>query len=140
MPSPLSSGQHAVLDGAVRFVREQAARVAASDRPTVDPPEAAYGTPFGLGYLFGAVDALCQTHGVPFDGMALAIYALVVDTAVGRPADALRARALELEAAGDPDFGRGRVWGGNEATGWARGQHEPVGLVHLAHGDEARMR
>ena len=49
-------------------------------------------------------------------------------------------RALDLEAAGDAEFARGRVWGGNEAAGWARGQHEPVGLVHLAHGDEHRMR
>ena len=140
MPSPVSSGQQAVLTGAVRFVRDQAARVASSDRATVDPPEAAYGTPFGLGYLFGAVDALCQAHGVAFDGMALAVYALVVDEAVGRPADALRRRALDLEAAGDADFARGRVWGGNEAAGWAQGRHEPVGLVHLAHGDEHRMR
>ena len=72
--------------------------------------------------------------------MALAIFALVLDKAVGRPADALRAQALDLEAREDGEFARGRVWGGNEAAGWARGQHEPVGLVHLAQGDEARMR
>ncbi|MDT7855473.1 hypothetical protein RQM47_02325 [Rubrivirga sp. S365] len=140
MSTPLSSGQQAVLDGAVRFVRDQAGRVAETDRPTVDPPEAAFGTPFGLGYLFGAVDALCQANGVAFDGMALAIFALTLDQAVGRPADALRRQALDLEAAGDADFARGRTWGGNEAAGWARGQHEPVGLVHLAHGDEHRMQ
>ena len=140
MTNPLSPDQQAVLDGAVRLVREQVARAEAGDRPTATPPGAAFGTPFGLGYLFGAVDALCQAHGVAFDGMALAVYALVLDAAVGRPADALRTQALDLEARGDADFGRGRRWGGNEAAGWARGQHVPVGLVHLAQGDEGRMR
>ena len=135
MPPSVSSGHQAVLEGAVRFVREQADRSA----PTLDR-DVAFGTPFGLGYLFGAVDALCQEHGVPFDGMALAMFALVLDRAVGRPADALRQRALDLEEQGDADFARGREWGGNEAIGWARGEHEPVGLVHLVQGDEPRMR
>ena len=135
MPPSVSSGHQAVLEGAARFVREQVDRAGRGL-----PRETAFGTPFGLGYLFGAVDALCQEHGVPFDGMALAIFALVLDRAVGHPADNLRRRALDLEQQDDADFERGRTWGGNEATGWAREQHEPVGLVHLVQGDEDRMK
>lgn len=96
--------------------------------------------PFGLGYLFGVVDALCQGHGVPFDGMALAVYALTLDAALGREASDVRDRALDLQEAGDAAFARGHQWGGNETMGWTAGQHEPIGLLHLARGDEHRMR
>ncbi len=135
LPSP---AHRAVLADALRLVREQAARVERD--PAARPLAEVVADPFGLGYLFGAVDALCQGHGVPFDGMALAVYALVLDATLGRDAGDVRDRALDLHESGDGAFQTGRQWGGNEATGWTRGQHEPVGLLHLARGDERRMR
>ncbi len=136
-PSPTDASQ-AVLADAIRLLREQAARLDAD--PAARPLGEAVECPFGLGYLFGVVDALSQRHGAPFDGMALAAYALTLDAALDREAPDVRDRALTLHEANDPDFERGRRWGGNEAAGWARGQHKPVGLLHLARGDEHRMR
>ena len=136
--SPLSKFQRRVLSDALRLVRDQRRRAEADDEAHL-APEAAWPTPFGLGYLLGAVDGLCQAHGVPFDGTALAIYGLVLDDTFGRPdSDAFRRQGVTLMQAGDPDFGRGRAWGGNEAMGMAQGA-EPIGLVHLARGDERWM-
>lgn len=136
--SPLSPSQRAVLDDALRLVREQRQRAEAEDAALA--PADAWTTPFGLGYLLGAIDGLCQVHGAPFDAMALAVYGLVLDDTFGRPqGDRLRERGLDLLEAEDADFSRGRPWGGNEAIGLAKGQHVPVGLVHLAHGREDRM-
>lgn len=133
--TPLTPAQRAVLDDALRLVRDQRRRAAAV---TADPAST-WATPFGLGYVFGAVDGLCQVHHAPFDGMALAVFGLVLDDTFGRErADALRNRALDLLEAGDDDFARGRPWGGNEAMGLAHG-NVPVGLVHLAEGKESRM-
>lgn len=133
-----SAAHRAALADALRLVRQQAAQV---DRdPAAAPLAEAVEQPFGLGYLFGVVDALCQAHRAPFDGMALAVYALVLDAALGREAPDVRERALELHEAGDPVFATGRRWGGNEAAGWMMGRHEPLGLLHLARGDEDRMR
>ncbi|MEM0962488.1 MAG: hypothetical protein AAGK21_08150 [Bacteroidota bacterium] len=127
-----------MLDDALRLVRDQRQRAEVEDTPLA--PADAWSTAFGLGYLLGAIDGLCQVHGAPFDGMALAVYGLVLDDAFGRPrGDALRQRGLDLLQAEDADFRRGRPWGGNEAVGFARGQHTPVGLLHLARGDEQRM-
>lgn len=135
--SPLSKYQKRVLKDALRLVRDQRQR-AEAEAP-LDPAEA-WATPFGLGYLLGAVDGLCQAHDVPFDGMALAIYGLVLDDTFGRPrSDALRRRGVELMQAGHPDFARGRPWGGNEAIGMQRGLSRPEGLVHLAQGREDQM-
>ncbi len=137
--APLSKPQRRVLDDALRLVREQRQRAEADAEATLQP-EAAWATRFGLGYVFGAVDGLCQVHGVRFDGTALAIYGLVLDDTFGRPtSDALRQQGLALLQANDPDFIRGRPWGGNEAIGLVKGLMEPVGLVHLVRGDEARM-
>ena len=137
-PTPLSPAQRRVLDGALEVVRDQRRRADLEGAPL--SPQQAWSTPFGLGYLIGVVDALCQAHGAPFDGTALAVWALVLDDTFGRPeSDRLRQRGLDLLEAGDPSFNRGRPWGGNEAIGFARGQHTPVGLVHLARGDEHRM-
>ena len=111
------------------------------DRHRIAPldPTDAWATPFGLGYLLGAIDGLCQVHRAPFDSMALAIYGLVLDDTFGRDrSDVLRSQALDLLEANDPDFNRGRPWGGNEAMGLKHG-HTPVGLVHLAQGHESRM-
>lgn len=136
--SPLSPAQRRVLDDALRLVRDQRQRAEAEGAP-LDPAQA-WSTPFGLGYLLGAIDGLCQVHSVPFDGMALAIWALVLDDTFGPAAGgALRQRGLDLLQADDASFGRGRPWGGNEAIGLARGLATPVGLVHLARGDEHRM-
>ena len=132
-----SVAHRAVLADALRLVREQAAR--AEEDPDAVPLAEVIDSPFGLGYLFGAVDALCQGHGAAFDGMALAVYALALDAALDREADDVRDRALDLHESDDPTFARGRQWGGNEAMGWKAGQHEPVGLLHLARGDEGRM-
>ena len=143
MPStpkpPLSASQRRVLDGALALVRDQRRRAEAEGAPL--DPQTAWVTPFGLGYLLGAVDGLCQVHGAPFDGMAVAVYGLVLDDTFGRPqGDRLRQRGLGLLQSNDADFARGRPWGGNEAVGHARGLlAEPVGLVHLARGDEGRM-
>lgn len=134
--TPLTPAQRAVFDDALRLVRDQRRRAAA----VAADPTSAWTTPFALGYFVGAVDGLCQSYGAPFDGMALAVLGLVLDDTFGREqSDALRNRALDLLEAGDPDFNRGRPWGGNEAVGLARGQHVPVGLVHLAEGKEGRM-
>ncbi|MGB3545132.1 hypothetical protein [Rubrivirga sp.] len=135
---PLSPAQRRVLDGALEVVRDQRRRV---DLEVDDfNPVHIWATPFGLGYTVGVVDALCQVHGAPFDGMALAVWALVLEDTFGRvQGDRLRQRGLDLLEAKDPDFNRGRPWGGNEAMGAAQGQHTPVGLVHLARGDEHRM-
>ena len=136
--SPLSKPQRRVLDDALRLVRDQRQRAEADGAPF--PPDVAWTTPFGLGYFVGVVDGLSQAHGVPFDGMALAVLGLVLDDTFGRPeSDRLRQRALRLMEAGDAGFERGRPWGGNESIGMARGLSKPVGLVHLARGDEARM-
>ena len=136
--SPLSKPQRRVLADALRLVRDQRARAEAEGAPL--PPDVAWTTPFALGYVVGVVDGLCQAHGTPFDAMALALVGLVLDDTFGRPeSDALRQRAVRLLEAGDADFARGRPWGGNEALGMARGLTRPVGLVHLARGDEARM-
>lgn len=134
-PHPLSPAQRAVLADALGLVRSQRERAAA----VATDPAARWATPFALGYFVGAVDGLCQAHGAPFDGMALAVFGLVLDDTFG-PArsDALRARALDLLDAGDAAFGRGRAWGGNEALGLGHG-HVPSGLVHVARGDEGRM-
>ena len=137
-PPPPSAAHRAVLADALQFVRVQEARVR-RDADAV-PLAEAVDHPFGMGYLFGAVDALCQGHEVPFDGMALAVYALTLDAALGREAPDVRARALDLHEANDASFQRGQRWGGNEAMGWKAGQHEPAGLLHLARGDEGRMR
>ena len=136
--SPLSKSQRRVLDDALRLVRDQRQRGEAEGAPF--PPSVAWTTPFGLGYVLGAVDGLCQAHGVRFDGMALALVGLVLDDAFGRPeSDRLRQRAVRLLETKDADFLRGQAWGGNEALGQARGLTTPVGLVHLMRGDEARM-
>ena len=136
--SPLSKSQKRVLDDALRLVRDQRRRADAEGAPFA--PDQAWTTPFGLGYFVGAVDGLCQAHGVPFDGMALAILGLVLDDTFRRPqSDRLRQKAIDLLEAGDADFARGRPWGGNEALGLQRGLMKPVGLVHLARGDEHRM-
>lgn len=136
--SPLSKPQKRVLDDALRLVRDQRRRAEAEGAPLA--PDPAWTTPFGLGYFVGAVDGLCQAHGVPFDGMALAVLGLVLDDTFQRPqSDRLRHRAVELLQAGDADFARGRPWGGNEAIGMQRGLMKPVGLVHLAQGLEDRM-
>ncbi|MEM1115692.1 MAG: hypothetical protein AAF845_19410 [Bacteroidota bacterium] len=133
--NPLSPAQQAVLADALRLVRGQRTRTASV---TVDPASR-WTTPFGLGYFVGVVDGLCQVHGAPFDGMALGVLGLVLDDTFGRErSDALRNQALDLLEANDPDFSRGRPWGGNEAMGLAHG-HTPVGLVHLAQGHESRM-
>ena len=137
-PSPLSPAQRRVLDGALEVVRDQRRRADLEGAPF--RPALVWSSPFGLGYLLGVVDALCQVHGAPFDGTALAIWALVLDDTFGQPeSDRLRQRGLDLLEADDPDFLRGRPWGGNEAMGAAQGRHVPVGLVHLARGDEDRM-
>ena len=133
--NPLTPSQRAVLDDALRLVRDQRKRAAA----VAPDPASTWTTPFGLGYFVGAVDGLCQVHGAPFDGMALAVLGLVLDDTFGTDrSDALRNRALDLLEAGDADFTRGRPWGGNEAMGMRQG-NTPVGLVHLAQGDEGRM-
>ena len=127
-----------MLDAALALVRDQRQRAEAEGAPL--DPETAWTTPFALGYFVGVVDGLCQAHRAPFDGMALAVVGLVLDDTFGRPqGDRLRHRAMDLLEAGDADFQRGRPWGGNEAMGAARGLVEPVGLVHLARGDEHRM-
>ena len=137
--SSLTRPQRRVLDDALRLVRDQRRRAEADDDAHLAPSDA-WATPFGLGYVLGAVDGLCQVHGAPFDGTALAIFGLVLDDTFGRPAsDALRQRGVRLLQAGDADLERGRSWGGNEAIGLARARMEPVGLVHLARGDEDRM-
>lgn len=137
--APLSKFQRRVLDDALRLVREQRQRAEADAEATLDPA-AAWATRFGLGYFLGAIDGLCQVHGVRFDGTALAIYGLVLDDTFGRPrSDALRQQGVALLQANDADFARGRPWGGNEAIGLAKGMMEPVGLVYLARGDEDRM-
>lgn len=129
--------QRAVLADALRLVREQEARAEAEGTPlTPDALE----RPFALGYLFGVVDALVQTRGAAFDARALAVYALVLDSALGRDAADVRERALDLHEASDTTFARGHRWGGNETLGWSQGRHTPVGLVHVARGDEERMR
>lgn len=93
-----------------------------------------------MGYLLGVVDGLCQARGAPFDDAGLAVFALVLDDTFGQDAaDDLRRQSVALLQANDADFGRGRAWGGNEAMGSAQGAHTPVGLVHLARGDENRM-
>lgn len=136
--SPLSKPQKRVLQDALALVRNQRQQAEAEDAPFT--PAQAWATPFGLGYFTGVVDGLCQAHGVPFDAMALAILGLVLDDTFGRPqSDRLRQRAVELMQANDADFARGRPWGGNEALGLQRGLMKPVGLVHLARGDEHRM-
>ena len=136
--NPLSKYQRRVLSDALRLVRDQRQRAEAEGAPF--PPAVAWTTPFALGYFVGVVDGLCQAHGVPFDGMGLAIVGLVLDDSLGRPeSDRLRQRAVALMTAGDADFQRGRPWGGNEAIGMQRGIMQPVGLVHLMRGDEARM-
>lgn len=132
--NPLTPAQRAVLADALRLVRDQRTRAVA----VAADPTPRWSTPFGLGYFVGAVDGLCQVHGAPFDGMALAVLGLVFDDTFGAESDALRNRALDLLEANDPDFNRGRPWGGNEAMGLAHG-HTPVGLVHLAQGHESRM-
>ncbi len=137
-PSPLSPAQRRVLDGALEVVRDQRRRAVLED--DAFEPIQAWATPFGLGYLIGVVDALCQVHKAPFDSMALAVWALVLEDTFGRvEGDRLRQRGLDALEAEDADFNRGRPWGGNEAMGHAQGQHVPMGLVHLARGNEHRM-
>ena len=134
----LSAAHRRVLDAALALVRGQRERALAGGAPFA--PDLVWTGPFGLGYLVGAVDGLCQAHGAPFDDAGLAVFALVLDDAFGRDAaDDLRRQSLALLQAGDAAFGRGRAWGGNEAMGAAQGRHTPVGLVHLARGDEDRM-
>lgn len=134
--NPLTPAQQAVLNDGLRLVRDQRRRAL----PVTPDPALTWSTPFGLGYFVGAVDGLCQVHGAPFDSMALAVLGLVLEDTFGRDlSDVLRNRALDLLEANDPDFNRGRPWGGNEAVGFARAGHVPVGLVHLAEGKEARM-
>ena len=134
--NPLTPAQQAVLNDGLRLVRDQRRRAL----PVTPDPASMWSTPFGLGYFVGAVDGLCQVHGAPFDSMALAVLGLVLEDTFGRDlSDVLRNRALDLLEANDPDFNRGRPWGGNEAVGFARAGHVPVGLVHLAEGKEARM-
>ena len=132
----LSPAHRRALDAALALVRDQRRRAGTAPFK----PDLVWTGPFGLGYLLGAVDGLCQAHGAAFDDAGLAVFALVLDDTFGREAaDRLRPRALALLNAGDAAFERGRAWGGNEAVGAARGQHTPVGLVHLARGDEDRM-
>ena len=134
----LSPAHRRVLDAALALVRDQRQRAEAGGAPFA--PALVWTSPFGLGYLLGAVDALCQAHRAPFDGAGLAVFALVLDDAFGpEAADDLRRQAVGLLQADDGAFGRGRAWGGNEALGAAQGRHTPVGLVHLARGDEGRM-
>ena len=132
----LSPAHRRVLDAALALVRDQRQRAAAAPFK----PDLVWTSPFALGYLVGAVDGLCQAHGAPFDGAGLAVFALVLDDTFGPDAaDGLRHQSVALLQGGDPSFGRGRAWGGNEAIGAAQGRHTPVGLVHLARGDEDRM-
>ena len=134
----LSPAHRRVLDNALAVVRGQRQRAEAGGAPFA--PDLVWTGPFGLGYLVGVVDGLCQAAGAPFDDAGLAVFALVLDDAFGPDdADRLRPQAVALLQAGDAAFGRGRAWGGNEAMGWARGLHTPAGLVHLARGDEDRM-
>ena len=137
-PMTLSPAHRRVLDDALALVRDQRQRAEAGGAPFT--PDLVWTGPFGLGYLLGAVDGLCQTAGVPFGDAGLAVWALVLDDTFGpETADGLRAQATDALQAEDPAFARGRAWGGNEAVGAARGQHTPVGLVHLARGDQDRM-
>ena len=137
-PSPLSASQTRVLQAVLALVRTQRERAEAEGAPL--RPMQAWATPFGLGYLLGAVDGTCQAHGVPFGETMLAAFALVLDDVFARPmSDPIRAQAVRWMEAGHPDFERGRQWGGNEAMGSARALAEPAGLVHPARGDEHRM-
>ncbi len=134
----LSPAHRRVLDAALALVRDQRQRAEAGGAPFA--PGLVWTGPFGLGYLLGAVDALCQANGAPFDAAGLAVFALVLDDTFGpEAADSLRRQAVEWVQGDDETFGRGRAWGGNEALGAAQGRHTPVGLVHLARGDEGRM-
>ena len=134
----LSPAHRRVLDAALALVRDQRQRADAGGAPFA--PDLVWTGPFGLGYLLGAVDGLCQAMGAAFDDAGLAVFALVLDDTFGQDAaDDLRRRAADWLQAEDPAFGRGRAWGGNEAVGSARGLHTPSGLVHLARGDEDRL-
>ena len=132
----LSPAHRRVLNAALALVRDQRQR--AETAPFT--PDLVWTSPFALGYLVGAVDGLCQAHGAAFDDAGLAVFALVLDDTFGQDAaDDLRRQSVALLQADDPAFGRGRAWGGNEAIGAAQGRHTPVGLVHLARGNEERM-
>ena len=134
----LSPAHRHVLDAALALVRDQRQRAESGGAPFA--PDLVWTGPFGLGYLLGAVDGLCQAMGAAFDDAGLAVFALVLDDTFGQDAaDDLRRQSVALLQSGDADFGRGRAWGGNEAMGAARGQHTPAGLVHLARGEENRM-
>ena len=134
----LSPAHRRVLDDALALVGDQRRRAEAGGAPFA--PALIWSGPVGLGYLMGAVDALCQARRVEFGAPGLAVFGLVLDAVFGaEAADDLRRQALDLVRSEDPAFGRGRAWGGNEAAGSARGLHTPVGLVHLARGDEDRM-
>ncbi len=134
----LSPAHRDVLDAALAIVRDQRRRAEASGAPFT--PGLAWTGPFGLGYLVGVVDGLCQVQGAPFDDAGLAVFALVLDDAFGQDAaDDLRRRSVALLQSSDASFGRGRAWGGNEAVGSARGLHTPDGLVQLSRGNENRM-
>ena len=137
-PSPLSAAQTRALEASLGVVRDQRRRVREEGAP-LDPVQA-WSTPFGLGYLLGVVDGMCQAHGAAFDAHGLAMYGLVLDDTFGRPrSDALRRLAVRHLQAGHADLARGRQWGGNEAIGQTRGLAVAVGLVLLARGDEGRM-
>ena len=129
MPA-LSAAQLAVARDARRLWAEQIEL--ASQAPSTGPLAVVAATPFGRGYLLGVVDALCQTHGAPFDETALAIFGALLDEACERDASAERDAALEALVAPNGEFENGYRYGGNEALGWSRNECVPSALVLMA--------
>ena len=126
----LSDSQRAVARDARRLLAGQIEL--AREAPSTGPIAAVIATPFGRGYLLGTIDALCQTHGAPFDAVALAIFGALLDEVCGRDATGERDAALESLKTPDEKFDLGYSYGGNEALGWACGACVPSALVLMA--------
>ena len=126
----LSASQTAVLNDARRVLADQTELARAA--PATGPLSEVAATPFGCGYLLGAVDALCQVHGAPFDAVALGIFGAILDEACGRDATIERDAALESLATPSAAFDEGYRYGGNEALGWTRRACVPSALVLMA--------
>ena len=129
MPA-LTASQIAVLRDSRQLLAGQIEL--AAQAPSTGPIAAVAATPFGGGYLMGAVDALCQTHDAPFDATALGIFGALLDEACGRDAAAERNAAIDALAMPNDEFENGYRYGGNETLGWKRGACVPSTLVLMA--------